>query len=377
MLLGAHDRRTRRRPGARGGRRAWLRERRDGDRLGGRAGRDAGRLWRQARRRSTTFRARRARCCSPRRHVPAGDRGCGECSGTRRRGRPRRCGAQRARRVISEVPAGDVDITKADFLLSIGRGIEGKDNIERFEELAARLGATLSVSRPIVDAGWMPASRQVGQSGKTVKPRIYLALGISGAVQHLAGMRTAETIIAVNTDPEAPIFGVAHYGAVADMFELADALERRSGSAPRPRPRVDRQPAGLLAFRRLAEGRLVSARRDLRGGLRLRRRAADGEVRHGHRAGLPRAGHGPARSGGGCGCSSRTRRSAAATASPGGRTAASSTASSCSSRAPSSSGSTRTSPTPCSAGTTSTGTSISPIRRSSTSSGRRCWSGLW
>jgi electron transfer flavoprotein alpha subunit len=124
-----------------------------------------------------------------------------------------------------EVPAGDVDITKADFLLSIGRGIADRDNIPRFEELAERLGATLSVSRPIVDAGWMPSARQVGQSGKTVKPRLYLAFGISGAVQHLAGMRTAETIIAVNTDPEAPIFGVAHYGAVADMFELADALE--------------------------------------------------------------------------------------------------------------------------------------------------------
>jgi electron transfer flavoprotein alpha subunit len=124
-----------------------------------------------------------------------------------------------------EVPAGDVDITKADFLLSIGRGVADRENIPRFEELAERLGATLSVSRPIVDAGWMPSARQVGQSGKTVKPRLYLAFGISGAVQHLAGMRTAETIIAVNTDPEAPIFGVAHYGAVADMFELADALE--------------------------------------------------------------------------------------------------------------------------------------------------------
>ena len=80
-----------------------------------------------------------------------------------------------------------------------------------------------------MDAGWVPGSRQVGQSGKTVKPRVYLALGISGAVQHLAGMRTAETIIAVNTDPEAPIFGVAHYGAVMDMFELADELERALG----------------------------------------------------------------------------------------------------------------------------------------------------
>ncbi len=119
-----------------------------------------------------------------------------------------------------------VDITKASFLFSIGRGIEDKDEIPRFEALAERLGATLSSSRPLVDAGWMPSFRQVGQSGKTVKPRVYLALGISGAVQHLAGMRTADTIIAVNTDPEAPIFGVAHYGAVADLFKVADELEQ-------------------------------------------------------------------------------------------------------------------------------------------------------
>ena len=125
-----------------------------------------------------------------------------------------------------EAGAGDVDITKADFLLSIGRGIEDKDSIPRFENLAERLGATLSVSRPLVDAGWMPSARQVGQSGKTVKPRVYLALGISGAVQHLAGMRNADTIIAVNTDPEAPIFGVAHYGAVVDLFEVVDELEQ-------------------------------------------------------------------------------------------------------------------------------------------------------
>ena len=125
-----------------------------------------------------------------------------------------------------EAGAGDVDITKADFLLSIGRGIEDKDSIPRFENLADRLGATLSVSRPLVDAGWMPSARQVGQSGKTVKPRVYLALGISGAVQHLAGMRNADTIIAVNTDPEAPIFGVAHYGAVVDLFEVVGELEQ-------------------------------------------------------------------------------------------------------------------------------------------------------
>jgi electron transfer flavoprotein alpha subunit len=124
-----------------------------------------------------------------------------------------------------EAAAGDVDITKADFLLSIGRGIEDKDNIPQFEELADKLGATLSVSRPLVDAGWMSNARQVGQSGKTVKPKVYLALGISGAVQHLAGMRKADTIIAVNSDPEAPIFSVAHYGVVGDLFEVAEALE--------------------------------------------------------------------------------------------------------------------------------------------------------
>jgi electron transfer flavoprotein alpha subunit len=126
---------------------------------------------------------------------------------------------------FEEVADTGVDITKAPFLFSIGRGVEDKDEIPRFEALAERFGATLSVSRPLVDAGWMPSARQVGQSGKTVKPRVYLALGISGAVQHLAGMRTAETIIAVNTDPEAPIFGVAHFGAVADLFDVAEELE--------------------------------------------------------------------------------------------------------------------------------------------------------
>ncbi|MFN8223360.1 MAG: electron transfer flavoprotein subunit alpha/FixB family protein [Gaiellales bacterium] len=121
---------------------------------------------------------------------------------------------------------GDVDITAAEFLLSIGRGVADRENIAQFEELAARMGATLSVSRPLVDAGWMPSSRQVGQSGKTVKPKVYLAFGISGAVQHLAGMKAAGTIVAVNTDPEASIFSVAHYGAVADLFDVADELEK-------------------------------------------------------------------------------------------------------------------------------------------------------
>jgi electron transfer flavoprotein alpha subunit len=135
--------------------------------------------------------------------------------------------ASRARhREFREAERGDVDITTADFLLSIGRGIGEQDNVAMFEELAGKLGATLAVSRPLVDAGWMSNARQVGQSGKTVKPKVYLAFGISGAVQHLAGMKTSETIIAVNTDPEAAIFDVAHYGAVADLFDVAEELAK-------------------------------------------------------------------------------------------------------------------------------------------------------
>ena len=135
-------------------------------------------------------------------------------------------GSRARHRDFVEVQAGDVDITTADFLLSVGRGIGEKENLAQFEELAERMGATLSVSRPIVDAGWMPNARQVGQSGKTVQPKVYLALGISGAVQHLAGMKASGTIIAVNSDPEAAIFNVAHYGAVADLFEVAEELEK-------------------------------------------------------------------------------------------------------------------------------------------------------
>ena len=135
--------------------------------------------------------------------------------------------ASRARHLsFEETPKGDVDITSAEFLLSIGRGVGEQENVELFEQLAASLGATLAVSRPLVDAGWMPSSRQVGQSGKTVKPKVYLAFGISGAVQHLAGMKTSETIIAVNNDPEAAIFDVAHYGAVADLFDVAEELAK-------------------------------------------------------------------------------------------------------------------------------------------------------
>jgi electron transfer flavoprotein alpha subunit len=122
---------------------------------------------------------------------------------------------------------GDVDITQQPILVSIGRGIGGQENIELAQELADALGCAVSASRPITDAGWLPKTRQVGKSGLTVKPKVYLALGISGAPEHLEGMRGAETIIAVNTDPKAPIFDVAHYGATCDMLDLLPALTEK------------------------------------------------------------------------------------------------------------------------------------------------------
>jgi electron transfer flavoprotein alpha subunit len=129
-------------------------------------------------------------------------------------------------REFLEAPRAEIDITNADVILAIGRGVGERDNIGQFEELAERMGATLASSRPLVDAGWLPQARQVGQSGHTVKPRVYLAFGISGAVQHLAGMKGAGTIVAVNTDQEAAIFNVAQLGAVADMFDVAEELEK-------------------------------------------------------------------------------------------------------------------------------------------------------
>jgi electron transfer flavoprotein alpha subunit len=125
-----------------------------------------------------------------------------------------------------EAAIGEVDITTAELLIAIGRGVPDQASIEQFFELAGLMGAALAASRPLVDAGWVDASRQVGQSGKTVKPKVYLAMGISGAAQHLAGIRDAGTVIAVNQDPKAAIFGVAQYGVVGDMFELAEGLAR-------------------------------------------------------------------------------------------------------------------------------------------------------
>jgi len=122
---------------------------------------------------------------------------------------------------------GAVDITQADILVSVGRGIKDKENIPLAEELAKVMGAVLSCSRPIVDYGWLPKERQVGTSGKTVKPKLYLALGISGAFQHVAGMKGANMIVAVNKDPKAPIFSVAQYGIVDDVLKVIPALTQK------------------------------------------------------------------------------------------------------------------------------------------------------
>ena len=125
---------------------------------------------------------------------------------------------------FQEVGGGDVDITDADVLVSVGRGIGEEENLELIHDLADALGATVSASRPVVDNGWLPKNRQVGQSGKVVTPDVYIAIGISGAVQHVAGMKGADTIVAVNNDPNAPIFDIADYGIVDDLFEVVPAL---------------------------------------------------------------------------------------------------------------------------------------------------------
>ena len=113
-----------------------------------------------------------------------------------------------------------INIEEANILVSAGRGVGSKDNLQYIEELAEAVNGTVSGSRPLVDLGWLPHPRQVGQSGKTVAPTLYIALGISGAVQHLVGMTSSDTIVAINKDKEAPIFEVANFGIVGDMFEI-------------------------------------------------------------------------------------------------------------------------------------------------------------
>lgn len=130
---------------------------------------------------------------------------------------------------VVEAEVGDVDITKSDVLVSIGRGIEDEDNIEVAQELADAMGAVVSCSRPIVDAKWLEKSRQVGTSGQTVKPKVYMAMGISGSFQHMGGIKGNPYIVAVNKNPKAPIFQVADLGIVEDILEfmpeLTEAIE--------------------------------------------------------------------------------------------------------------------------------------------------------
>ena len=126
-----------------------------------------------------------------------------------------------------EPEAGDVDISTELLLISVGRGIQSEDNIEIAEELAESMGGVVSASRPVVDQGWLPTSRLVGKSGYQVKPKVYLALGISGAPEHTESITGSEVIIAINTDPAAPIFNIAKYGVVEDIFDLVPVLTEK------------------------------------------------------------------------------------------------------------------------------------------------------
>ena len=132
---------------------------------------------------------------------------------------------------FTEEPKSNVDLTKAEIIIAVGRGIGDKEKIHFTAELADALGGTLACSRPVVDVGWLPRERQVGASGKSVAPKVYVACGISGAIQHLTGMRDSKRIIAINKDPNAPIFQVAHVGVVGDLFEIVPALTRAAQEA--------------------------------------------------------------------------------------------------------------------------------------------------
>jgi len=138
-------------------------------------------------------------------------------------------GVGTGRRYVDTVrpEAGEVDITQADILVGVGRGIEEDENLEIVESLAKALGGEVACSRPVIDKGWLPKSRQIGTSGLTVKPKIYVAVGISGSFQHIGGIKGSPYIVAINKDPRAPIFGVADVGLVGDLFDIVPELEEK------------------------------------------------------------------------------------------------------------------------------------------------------
>ncbi|MDA2935022.1 electron transfer flavoprotein subunit alpha/FixB family protein [Acidobacteria bacterium AH-259-D05] len=138
--------------------------------------------------------------------------------------------AQVARRKLLEVfeaIKGKVDLSKAESIVAVGRGIKKEENLKIIEDLAEVLGAEIAASRPVVDSEWLSRDRQVGSSGQTVSPRLYLACGISGAIQHIVGMKSSNCIVAINSDPNAPIFNIASYGIVGDLFEIVPALTKK------------------------------------------------------------------------------------------------------------------------------------------------------
>lgn len=142
-------------------------------------------------------------------------------------------GVQPDREVLGyeEVAGEQVDLTKADIIVAVGRGVGGADKMAPVEALAKELGAEIAASRPVIDNGWLPRDRQIGSSGQTVAPKLYIAAGISGAIQHLVGMKASSVIVAINKDPGAPIFTVADYGIVGDLHEVLPALTEAVRSA--------------------------------------------------------------------------------------------------------------------------------------------------